>query len=238
MPDHHIADEWIAAVEGTSFFYPCAGGDHDEPLSVFQNHIDTFWFSDINYRRGLKLPPVSLANFCRVKRTVLGAPHSQLEMRTAGESHHRFIEPSKLVETYERRGDGRRISIIRRRGFGQIALTEEFKQRSLGVFMHRGDSTGEGGSNVFFLANIKKRYEPLGNLFDKLADRLADRAMIISDGSNTSIPQLRVHRQATGCDAFSDHHGHEFGFGGFRWCCVGWLGRRYGPTLVWGLTRQ
>lgn len=81
---------------------------------------------------------------------------------------YRFLAPSKLAETYERVGDRRRITVIRRRGFGQYALSTEFADGSVGVFMHRGDISGEGGSNIYYLANMQSRHEPVGNLFDKL----------------------------------------------------------------------
>ena len=56
---------------------------------------------------------------------------------------YRFLAPSKLAETYERVGDRRRITVIRRRGFGQYALSTEFADGSLGV---HAPKRGEGGS--------------------------------------------------------------------------------------------
>jgi len=55
--------------------------------------------------------------------------------------------------TVERVSDGRRLTVIRRCGYEQYALGE-FPNRSIGVFVHRGDSPGEGGSNVCFLIRI------------------------------------------------------------------------------------
>jgi hypothetical protein len=73
-----------------------------------------------------------------------------IERRTGDDGRaYNFLKPSKLTETYER-SDGRRLKVIRRRGFGQIALSRQFSDRSLGVFMHRGDSPGESGSNVYW----------------------------------------------------------------------------------------
>jgi hypothetical protein len=64
------------------------------------------------------------------------------------------------------------------------------------IFMHRGDSPGESGSNVYFLADKKSRHEPCGMLFSKLSVKLADRALIITDGSNTGIKRLKAfHNQ-------------------------------------------
>lgn len=74
---------------------------------------------------------------------------------------------------------------------GQIGLVKEFSEGSIAVFMHRGDSAGESGSNVYYLSNKTSRYEGCGNRFDKIGYGLKDRALIISDGSNTSIRPLR-----------------------------------------------
>jgi hypothetical protein len=153
---------------------------------------------------------------------------------------YRYLQPSRLLETYLRIGDQRQIAVIRRRGFGQYALSEEFADGSIGVFMHRGDGEGEGGSNVYFLANMPAKYEPLSNLFDKLSRKLANRALIVSDGSNCRIERLRKRdwqREVRGPEAFRESRPSAFTFGGWSWECVGYLGERYGPTLVWGVTR-
>jgi hypothetical protein len=68
---------------------------------------------------------------------------------------YRKLEPGRLKQLYERVSDGRRLTVIRRRGFGQYVLGE-FPNRSIGVFVHRGDSPGDGGSNTYFLANNTK----------------------------------------------------------------------------------
>jgi hypothetical protein len=132
------------------------------------------------------------------------------------------------------------VTINRRRGFGQYALVNEFSDRAIGVFMHRGDSPGEGGSNVYFLANKDSRHEPCGRLFDKLSKKLDDRALIITDGSNTRLKRLRAfHRQdIAGPAAYSAAAKLAFVYGGFSWQCVGYMSNKYGPTLIWGLSRQ
>jgi hypothetical protein len=243
VSDFSIREVWLKVVQNSSLFYPAAGSDYSEPLAVFQNHIDSFLFCDINYQSGLNLPPALLAkdNFRIFQQEKSGATTAAMERRKSENGRcYNFLQPSKLVETYER-SDGRRLVVIRRRGFGQIALSQEFEDRSLWVFMHRGDSRGDGGSNVYFLANKKKDYEPCSNLFEKLACRLKDKALIISDGSNSIRRLGRFHNDPTtdGRGAFLEYQKRGgFDYGGFRWTCVGWLSRGYGPTLVWGLTRQ
>ena len=206
MSKFHIAQDWLEACRDTVFFYPAAGSDYAEPLTIFGDYVDVFWFCDIDYPRSLDLPPVcsSSTNLRLIDQHRSGDPMAVLEWRTAENKRcYRFLQPSLLVETYERQ-NGRLLTVIRRRGFGRIALSKEFGPRSLGIFMHRGDSPGESGSNVYFLSNKKTDYEPCGNLFDKLAHRLRDRALIVSDGSNSSIrPLRRFHNKSKeGHEAF------------------------------------
>jgi hypothetical protein len=44
-------------VRGSVFFYPAAYEVPQEPLAVFRDVIDEFWFTDINYPAGLRLTP-------------------------------------------------------------------------------------------------------------------------------------------------------------------------------------
>jgi hypothetical protein len=203
--------------------------------------MDTFWFCDTHFPPGLTMPPVlgDNKNYRLVSHSPSGNTDSQMENRVTPDGRsYRFLEPSKLSEIY-RAFDNRHVTILRRRGFGQIALQMEFVDRTIGVFMHRGDSMGEGGSNTWFLAMRKRTFEPCSELFSKLAKKLADRALIISDGSNTRLKQLsQFHSTETSSQDAYEHLRKEcFVWGGFRWQCVGWMSERYGPTLVWGLER-
>ena len=246
MSDYYIAQDWLDAVRNTSFYYPCAGSDYEEPITVFQDYVNRFCFCDL-YNDGLSPPSVSplSAEWHCVSKEISGEPNARMERRHDDNGHkYRYLEPSKCEEIYNR-ADGRQITVIWRRGFGQIGLSKEFSDRSLGVFMHRGDSPGEAGSNVYYLANRSARYEPCAKLFKKIGRRLRDKSIIITDGSNTSIRMLRhFHRDGNhrkrikGSEAFKYFQGQDFRYGGFHWTCVGWLSRRYGPTLAWGLTRE
>jgi hypothetical protein len=131
--------------------------------------------------------------------------------------------------------------VNRRRGFGQYALTNEFSDASIGVFVHRGDSPGEGGSNVYYLANRARDHEPCSNLLAKLVTKLAHRALIVSDGSNSRCRKLkRFHccNDVSGNEAFAQMKSERICFGGLNWRCVGYLSNKYGPTLVWEVHSQ
>lgn len=240
--DFFIDPGWLRSIRGGVFYYPAAGNDLEEPIAVLHDYIDTFWFCDIQ-RPSLKTDMLTKSpwEYRLLDRQTIGPLDAKIEFRRddSGATYH-HLEPSIISDTYKRNND-RQIRVFRRRGFGQIALAKEFSPRSISVFMHRGDSPGESGSNVYFLANKRATYPPCGNLFSALAERLADRSIIISDGSNSHFSWLRrFHRKSgiSGEAAYTYHAGRPCQqFGGFNWACVGWLSQKYGPTLVWGLER-
>lgn len=241
MNNFFIEPKWLREIVNTKFYYPAAGADFREPLQIFCDHLSEFMFCDTNYGRSLRLEPVLSREdqFELIDQIRIGSFQINMEYRSDPYGRqYRHLAPSKIIERY-RRVDGRTIVVIRRCGFGQIGLLSEFEPRSLGVFMHRGDSMGEGGSNCWYLANRKRYYEPCSNLFIKLREKLADKAIIISDGSNTRIKTLCRYHQTpiSSIDAYTKEQGKIFDWGGFRWSCIGWMTRRYGPTLVWGVER-
>ena len=138
---------------------------------------------------------------------------------------YRKLEPGRLKQLYERVSDGRRLTVIRRRGFGQYVLGE-FPNRSIGVFVHRGDSPGDGGSNTYFLANKNLRHEPLSRLFDKLTQKLTDRALIISSGLLVDRRLKKKFRE------------QQFSFGAFEWRHAGFIGGRGPLTPIWDVARR
>jgi hypothetical protein len=152
-----------------------------------------------------------------------GKPKARIQPPTA-DRPYRELEPGRLKQVYERARDCRSLTVVRRRGFGEYAL-DEFPNRSIGVFVHRGDSPGEGGSNTYFLANKKLDHRPLSRLFDKLTQKLADRALIISDGS---LVDPRLKRR---------FRGQQFIFGSFEWKHAGFIGGHGSPTSIWEVAR-
>lgn len=240
--ENYIDLDWLRAVNRTVFYYPAAGEDFEEPIIFFQDYIDEYWFCDVNYHRALKLRAAISEEYNfeivhALRDGQLGA-RKTWRVDTDGRRYP-YLEPSRLTESY-RRKDGKTLTVIRRRGYGEIGLSKEFQLNSIGVFMHRGDSTSEGGSRVEFLADKKKNFEPTGMLFTKLAERLRNKALIISDGSNSDIPWIKMyhHTAMTGHAAYQSHQSKIYQLGGFSWRCVGWLKKKYGPTLIWGGTRD
>jgi hypothetical protein len=119
VPDFYIDPSWMDSIRNSVFFYPAAGPDYAEPLKVLQDYIDTFWFGDLHYPRGLVLQPVfpAGAGFRLVDQKATGdldAEIKQIESYYAGVPRkYRFLPPSYLTEIYER-ADSRRITVVRR----------------------------------------------------------------------------------------------------------------------------
>lgn len=225
-----IEPDWLEAVGGKLLFYPAAGPDMAPFVTLFAPAIRDFRFNDLWYystRSDELLTPA----FERV--TVLAKPDPDVRDQPVqridnGSGVFRDITSSVLVERFV--GPSGEITISRRKGFGQYALGE-LPERSIGVIVHRSDSEGQGGSNTWFLANRNARHPPVGRLWEKLSQRLADRA--VSDGSLTDFKFLKATKNV---DAKSLY---ERGFGlrheGFDWRCVGYMTDR--PSAIWGLTR-
>lgn len=132
-----------------------------------------------------------------------------------------FIEPCTRSEFYHHRASKSRIVVHRRRGFGQRSIR---LVGGIGVFFHRGDSSGEGGSNVHWLS---RRW------ISEVMTRLRDGGLIVTDGSLAHANPLRkFHRRDTSSEA-AFAAAVPFEKWGRHWTCVGWAERRYGPTLIW-----
>lgn len=238
----YIVSEWLEKTRDSILCYPSAGPDTIEPINVFHKHVKEFWFFDLGYSLNQTTPELmpSGLGYELVHRSLTGAPRAKLaRVRSPGGLLHRHLSPSWLRDQY-RQPNGRTVDVIRRRGFGQIALNEDIKMKTIGVFIHRGDSL-DGGSGVYYLANLKARYEPHGMLFQKISARLKDQALVVSDGSLTKFKWLKAFRNSelTGARIFEEHHEKEYQCHTFTWKLVGWLSRsKFGPTLVWGLTRK
>lgn len=226
-----IEQEWLHAVAGKALFYPAAGEDTRALVEAFAPHVREFHFNDLTYSTACDGRATAPARFNLVsaEHPDSDARDAPLQWRQESNREYRHVIPSVLIE---RHSDGEKNIIIRRRrGFGQYALGH-FPAGSIGVFVHRRDSTGESGSNMWFLANKRRDHEPLSNLWSKLSQRLADRAIIVSDGSLTDFKFLRNARKH---EDISQIPAKEFG--GFEWRCVGRMTDGRGG-LVWGVARQ
>jgi hypothetical protein len=229
-----IEPEWLEAVAGTTLFYPAAGADTQDFISLLAPAVERFVFNDLTYStltdRRVPVP----GGWLRVSSggRNLAARDDRLGSRLGEGGEYRNLEPSVLEEAFTR--DGRQICVHRRRGFGQYALREQ-EPASIGVFAHRRDSMGEGGSNLWFLAYRTRRHGPLSNLWDQLRPRLSARALVISDGSLTRFRFLGLE---VGSDPRAFYEARKAAgpvkAHGCAWTCAGYMpGAR--ATLAWGV---
>ncbi|MEI6208855.1 MAG: hypothetical protein WCP20_18915 [Desulfuromonadales bacterium] len=230
-------DTIFETIKGTSLFYPCSGNDMLVPVQLFSPHVTDFWFVDKGYFSpgnqdtryyGLDIPAdkqspllADVENYELLERNIEGPPQWDYNVRN--------IKPCILYERYRHRQSNTDIHIRRRRGYGFSAFRNEIS--SIGVFFYRGDSQGEGGSGNLWL--IREH-------LDEVCNKLINGGLIVTDGSNYGHRSRRgplsrynfKEVKKTGqeiidsCKSFTDKSGRRFE-------CLGYVGHRYGPTLIW-----
>jgi hypothetical protein len=207
-----------------SLYYPCAGQDWKEVLALFGPWMQSLRFCDLKYQFDAGWSsswPEDWALAGGAWR-VTGPMVSQVRRL----HFFRHVDPAMLRGAVRHVSTGRVVDLRFRRGFGQQGL-HEIPDGTLDVFLHRGDGIGEGGSDVWFLANRPAAHAPLARLLDVIARKLRYPGLIGSDGSNTDIRQLR---QA----AYNDPNAPtRFNAQGLSWRRVGDVPFRGHLTVFW-----
>lgn len=220
-------------------FYPCSGNDLITPVNMFSEHLSDLWLTDRGYFTpghqdtkafGLDLDahsvkPVlqSFSNYELIRKSVIGLP--------SFEQSDNNIEPCVKTETYLHKTTNKEFKLHLRRGYGVSALNNDIKRIS--VFFYRGDSDGEGGSGTQWLNSSR---------FDGVLKKMVDNGLIVTDGSQ-SCGSKQYAKFATffrSKDGYQDYINNRETFydsQGFKFECVGFAGHRYGPTLIWKLTK-
>ena len=232
-----IKQNILEPLSGTSLFYPCSGNDMLVPIRLFSPFVTDFWFVDKGYFSqghqdthydGLDIPATMQRPLLADDETyeftgssIKGAPQWDCSVRN--------IKPSVLSEYYRHKPSNIDIRVHRRRGYGFSAFRKDIS--SIGVFFYRGDSQGEGGSGNLWL--IREH-------LDEVCNKLVDGGLIVTDGSNyghsrekfelskNNFKEIKKSGQEiiNSYKSFSDKSGRQFQ-------CVGYVGHRYGPTLIW-----
>jgi hypothetical protein len=195
----------IPHYSGKIFMYPCAGDDIPEPVQHFGELFDTFLFVDLKYSARMSVPKIIGWEEVKGSQRIFGSFNSVVGLCEVGRHKFRMINPAWFCTDFSSKSTGKKIKIILRRGFGQYAL-QELEDASLSMFMHRGDSVGEGGSGVFYLSNRRMQHQPISNLLDLILRKLCKPGLIGSDGSNTKIKELVV--AANGDESISRFNSH------------------------------
>lgn len=221
-------------------FYPCSGNDIIEPVEMFSMHTPDFWFVDRGYFRpghqdtirfGLDLdaneiqPILGTSSlYRRISKNVLG-PASSSRF-----SHN--IEPCVVTERYRNLISNTKFNIHLRNGYGVSALRKDIPKIS--IFFYRGDSEGEGGSGTQWLNSTH---------FDLVIKKMLNHGLIVTDGSQSCGSKQYAkfstfHRKSEGYEAYIYNQETFFDNQGNMFECIGYAGNRYGPTLIWKLTKS
>ena len=202
-----------------SLFYPCAGFDIATPLGAFTAVVDCFWFVDINeYSR--RIPHVPFPKWKLLEERDTEMANVTLSVKTR---IYRPAEFNRTVEVNFVTGDGETT-------FDTLFCHED-STNGLTVFFHRGDSRGEGGSDVFWLNTMTGEGEKC-ELLEKILRTLAAPGVIVTDGSN-AIQQFAAYFRKL--DALQDPHKllKSFRINGRSLTPIGTLDVRNGQTIVW-----
>lgn len=217
MTQYSLSDEVLEHLQAGTLFYPSAGYDISAPIEIFASWLSEFWFVDTEYTGGRPL----LEN--NPDYQLVGKQNESVSGETLVK--HKPFEIEVYQETYERKKDQHRITVYQCKGYGYDAFRTLLKsqQTQLSVFFYRGDSPGECGSGFYWLKKPRLR---------NILEILEDYGLIISDGSN-AISELSTFHRCSGLGSAAQEQVQPFIFANRRFECVGYLGERYGPTLVW-----
>ena len=227
-------------------FYPCSGDDLIAPIEQFEESITDFWFVDFGYFRpqhqdtehyGMDLPADQVSPVLKGRKQYqLLSTH--ISGPTSWPRNNPDITPCILSETYLNLVTGVKFNVHRRRGYGFSALRNEIS--SLDIFYYRGDSMGEGGSGNLWLQD---------DHIEEVCAKLIDGGLIVTDGSQTAQRKLKRKRYSlylkfaclknsklSAIDLIQEAKPF-FGNQGFYFECIGFAGWRYGPTMIWRLTK-
>lgn len=225
-----------------TLLYPSAGNeDWKKALEQFLDSMDKFIFADLNYSEAnLKNFKIHIAGLGIIEKEEATGSFSNLVTSVVdGKNRYCDIEPV-YYNLHLRIKDELKI-IIFRKGFGQYALYE-LENSSLDVFYHRGDSQGESGSNVFYLANRNAKHMPISKLFNTLISKLKDQALIVSDGSNTDFQKLnKTYKKIKDLkkeDVLENIENTEVRISNIVLKCIDALDYRYNHTLIWQVIKK
>ena len=244
MKERLILDrEILERINNSKLFYLCSGDDLKIPIKLFSPYVTDFWFVDRGYfsRGHSDTKDYGYDVPADKQRSVLYANRQykllNTEINGPPNWDHGDVEiiPCTLSETYRHIQSNREVTIHRRRGYGFSAFRDEKEIDKLGVFFYRGDSFGEGGSGNLWL-------KP--DHLDEVCNKLIDGGLFVSDGSDGTMyyrtggiykELWKYHqKEVSQCPeelikdmkSFTDREGRRFS-------CIGYAGRKNGPTMIW-----
>ncbi len=227
MHDQTVSDRLtpgaIALPRGR-YFGPCAGRDLALAFEIGGEAVDHFMFCDVGYPVMQARPSPSAAHVVPESWTLMSRHVGRDEMAPLRRSSYvrDLVAPASAIEAWQR-PDGSICTVELRRDSAPDALRSLYGPRSIALFLHMNDGSGEGGSNLRFLEERAACTGPYGGegLLEDLAPRLADGAVVVTDG-------------VLAAEGF--RAGRGFALCGIHWEPLGQVGpkSRYGhPPFVW-----
>lgn len=214
-----------------TLFYPCSGNDLILPITCFSDVITNFYFVDIGGITSpciTNKPPLSIEytdkskSSHRARELQLGDRYSIVEKIRCNEHPKCFRDTFFDMET------GRNFYVHRWTNKGEEAIK---LIPSIGIFFYRGDNPveGEGSSGVLWLGK---------DLFGQVLKKMSKGGLVVTDGSNNNHNGPRElsrfwHNNKIGESAKDKVKSFEYE--GREFVCIGYIGEKYGPTLVWQL---
>ena len=220
-------------IKDTSLFYPCCGRDLNDPLQLYISVIKDFWFVDIlnnlNYISSQTNQLLQSLGYKQKKEN-----NSKKFYGTTIHKKEPYTISVKTF-TYIKKNEGREVNIHRCCGKGYDALRSIFDDNNytLGVFFYRGDSKGECGSGFYWLGS---------KTFPYVLSRLSNGGHVVTDGSNVYGSSFlkkhlaKFHRQQISPNE-AVKQSNDFTYKNLRFDCVGHAEQKYGPVLIWRITK-
>jgi len=220
-------------------FYPCAGTDWKDAFRYFSEEVDEFVFCDLKY----KFSPKNLNKFLirdkeyeEISFTL--RPGVRIVDHTSNIKNIKLM-PAEYTKFIKHKISNKTKKIIFKMEPGQNCL-DYFNDEEIYIFFHRGDSTGEGGSDLHFFTN-KRNYDGTAeNLYSRLIKKLAPISFIASDGSNNDVirEQNLDFKDMTDEQIQKEVIGKKFTDNILDWTYLRRLNDRYGPTFVWEVIKK
>ncbi len=166
-----------------SVFAPCSGRDLPLLLELFGNSTDRLIACDLSYIGRRASAAYAVPKDWKRVSSLSGREQDQPEKITWYNGRRPF-QPEATIEVW-RRPNGSELTIELRRDLAQDVLIDRFTPGSISAFLHHRDGTGEGGSGLWFLEHSSRGGDPEDRslkLLETLAPKLADGALIITDG--------------------------------------------------------
>lgn len=209
-----------SAFQNSTLFYPMAGRDVRQPINSFLPHyIDTFLFCDMIHRHDVRdaLPAMDFEfqGFDNV-----------LDAQIA--DHWKLLRANVTTMRWTASKSGLAFRTIYLKADAQeLIQTLAARNEQFGVFFYRGDSPGEGGSDVYLL-------QP--PILETTLQIIEDNGVLVSDGSN-AIPEFsEFHHQRAPVKKI--RASKSFEIQSRRFHCIGTCGHKYGPAIAWRVSRM